>query len=86
LDDFCGTHTGQDARATEVAFALAGQSDLQVACASAAVFHLATGCNPESLFGAFVSFLLWHRTISFSDTTAGFVFYFFSLNRLLFWR
>jgi hypothetical protein len=50
----------ENARSTQVAATLLAQANIQVACSSPAVLHLAIGCEAETLFRTLMGFEFWH--------------------------
>jgi len=60
LDDLRCFGSSEHVRATEVPLPLAGEPHLQVACAGAAMLHLASGGDSETLLDALVGLLLRH--------------------------
>jgi len=59
-DDLCSLWGGEHASAAKITLPLAGEPHLKMACASAAVHNLTSGCDPKTLLDALVGLLLWH--------------------------
>ena len=60
LDDLRRFRDGEHVGAAEVSLPLARQPHLQMARAGAAMLHLASGGDTETLLDALVGLLLWH--------------------------